>query len=174
MEANVYIGLGSNLGRRRLALRRALALLSAHPSIRILEVSRLYETAPEGASSSWYLNAAAHLATTLEPEGLLTVLLETEKVLGRVRGLGWPDRSLDLDLLLWRDLVCQTPALELPHPRLHERLFVLAPLCDLAADLVHPVFGLSLRELAGRVSHQLVRPMDWSEDIRSLLSRAGR
>ncbi len=174
MPRNVYIGLGSNLGRRRLALGRALALISAQPGIRLLEVSRLYETAPEGASSSWFLNAAAELETSLEPEELLFVLLETERSLGRDRNQAWPDRTLDLDLLLWQDLVYHTSTLELPHPRLHRRLFVLAPLCDLAADFVHPVLGLPLRQLAAHVAHQMVRPVDWGEKLLAEFNPAGR
>ncbi len=149
---DAYVALGSNLGDRRAQLAAALEALRSTPETRVVAVSALYETEPVGPPQGRYLNAAVHLKTGLAPGALLARLLAIEAEAGRVRG---PERnaprSLDLDLLLYADLELREPGLEVPHPRLAERPFVLEPLRELAPELVHPALGASVEELARRV-----------------------
>jgi 2-amino-4-hydroxy-6-hydroxymethyldihydropteridine diphosphokinase len=149
---DAYVALGSNLGDRRARLAAALEALRGTPGIRVVAVSALYETEPVGPPQGRYLNAAVHLRTCLTPRALLERLLAIEAAAGRRRG---PERNaprcLDLDLLFYADRELHEPGLELPHPRLAERAFVLEPLCDIAAELLHPVLGSSVAELARRV-----------------------
>ncbi|MDJ0787573.1 MAG: 2-amino-4-hydroxy-6-hydroxymethyldihydropteridine diphosphokinase [Myxococcota bacterium] len=143
-----FIGLGANLGDREAAFARALAALRATPGVGQVECSPLYETEPHGPPQPAYLNAAVSLTTTLAPRALLDRLLAIEKSLGRERG---PERNaprpLDLDLLFYDSERVAEPGLEVPHPRLHERAFVLTPLCDLAPGFTHPTLGRTLEEL---------------------------
>jgi 2-amino-4-hydroxy-6-hydroxymethyldihydropteridine diphosphokinase len=149
MTATAYIALGSNLGDRRASLDRAVQLLREEPGITVNRVSAYLETAPVGGPPGQgpYLNAAAELQTDLSPEQLLRVLLQIEQQLGRVRHEHHGPRTLDLDLLLHGDARCETPELTLPHPRLHERTFVLEPLAEIASQAVHPVLQRTVREL---------------------------
>jgi len=147
-----FISVGSNLGKREQQLCAALAALRSTDGVKDVVVSPIYETAPVGPGNQGpYLNAAARLHTTLAPEALLKRLLEIEDLAGRVRTERNAARVLDLDLLLYEDDCIDTPFLQLPHPRMHERCFVLEPLADLAPELVHPSLGQSVRELASRV-----------------------
>lgn len=149
MSTTAYIALGSNLGDRRATLDQALEALRRRPGIRVGPVSTYHETAPVGGppGQEAYLNAAAELHTDLPPDELLRVLLHIEQDLGRVRRERFGPRTLDLDLLLYGDHVLTQPGLTLPHPRLHERRFVLAPLVEIAADVRHPVHGQTMRAL---------------------------
>ena len=141
--AGAWIGLGSNLGDSRQTLLAAWQRLGSHTAIGLVQLSSLYQSQPvDMESSNWFVNAVGELTTTLTPEQLLEQLLAIEQEFGRRRDPalpGYQDRTLDLDLLLYDDLVLKTARLELPHPRLHKRLFVLAPLAELAPDRVHPV-----------------------------------
>jgi 2-amino-4-hydroxy-6-hydroxymethyldihydropteridine diphosphokinase len=138
-----YIGLGSNLGDRERTLRAALARLNAAHGIRVLAVSRFRETEPVGFTAQpKFVNAAAALDTELEPRALLDALLAVERELGRTReGPRFGPRTIDLDLLLYGDTVVDEPGLHVPHPRLHERAFVLEPLGELEPALVVPGRG---------------------------------
>jgi 2-amino-4-hydroxy-6-hydroxymethyldihydropteridine diphosphokinase len=150
--ATVCVALGSNLGDREAHLAAAIADLRAHPEIRIAAVSAVYETDPVGPPPQGpYLNAVVRLRTALGPRALLALLLAIEAARGRQRGERWGARSLDLDLLLYGTLVIDEPGLRVPHPHLHERAFVLEPLCDVAPGFVHPLLGLTMEELARRV-----------------------
>ena len=154
-----WIGLGSNLGDRVEHLRSALAALDDSVGVRVIARSRLYETDPVGPPPQGpYLNAAAELVVDLEPGALLERLHSIEALAGRDRsGLRWSARTLDLDLLLFGDRAerrVEQPDLIVPHPRLHERAFVLIPLADVAADLRHPILGSTIRELAQAVADQ--------------------
>jgi 2-amino-4-hydroxy-6-hydroxymethyldihydropteridine diphosphokinase len=147
-----YVGLGSNLGDREAFLVGARAALAATPGVSVVAASRICETEPVGPPQGRYLNAVLALDTTLAAHALLERLLELEQLAGRRRG---PERNaprtLDLDLLLFGDLCLDTPELTLPHPRLHERAFVLVPLAEIAADVVHPRLAVSVRDLAAGV-----------------------
>ena len=137
-----YVGLGANLGDREATLRRAVDLLAER--VEVTAVSRFRDTAPVGYTDQpRFLNAAARVETDLTPRELLDVLLAVERELGRVRE-GAPrfgPRTIDLDLLLYGDETIAEPGLVVPHPRLHERAFVLEPLADLDADLAIPGRG---------------------------------
>jgi 2-amino-4-hydroxy-6-hydroxymethyldihydropteridine diphosphokinase len=147
MSATAYIALGSNLGDRRDYLERGITALQSH--VVVSRVSTFYETTPVGgpAGQGPFLNAAAELRTDLAPTQLLQLLLDVERGLGRVRTEKDGPRTLDLDLLLYGDLVVRDADLILPHPRLHERLFVLQPLAEIAPGAVHPVLKRTIAEL---------------------------
>ena len=138
-----YVALGANLGDRERTLREAVAALVAEAGIEVLAVSTLRETEPVGVSEQpRFLNGAAELETTLTARELLDLLLAVEQRFGRVRMPGeHGPRTLDLDLLLYGDELIEEPGLAVPHPRLHDRRFVLEPLAELAPGLVVPGRG---------------------------------
>ena len=138
-----YVGLGANLGDRADTLARALVLLGEQPSIELVAVSSFRETEPVGyLEQPRFLNAAAAIETSLEPQALLAALLEIERELGRTReGPRYGPRTVDLDLLLVEGVLLDEPGLTLPHPRLHERAFVLEPLVELDPGIVVPGQG---------------------------------
>lgn len=137
-----YVGLGSNLGDPAAQISSAIDALAALPSTRLVARSRLYRSAAWGPiAQPDYLNAVAALDSGLAPEALMAELLAIERAAGRVRDARWGPRIIDLDLLLHGDCELATDALMLPHPRLHERAFVLLPLAELAPALVIPGRG---------------------------------
>jgi 2-amino-4-hydroxy-6-hydroxymethyldihydropteridine diphosphokinase len=148
-----WIALGSNLGDRQQNLRAAVAGLRAESGIEVVAVSRVYETDPVGPPPQGpYLNAVARVQTTLAPRELLALLLGIECSRGRRRsGQRNAPRTLDLDLLLYGDERIDADGLIVPHPRLHERAFVLEPLSEVAAGVTHPVLRESIAELARRL-----------------------
>ena len=146
----VYLGFGSNLGDRDLALRTGLAEL-ARGGVSVGLVSSLYETDPVGFTSQpSFLNLAVEAAWPGSPEELLERCLRAAQLLKRTRGLRDGPRTLDVDILLMGSLVLSTPRLAIPHPRMDARRFVLVPLAEIAPDAVHPVRKLSIRELLRR------------------------
>jgi 2-amino-4-hydroxy-6-hydroxymethyldihydropteridine diphosphokinase len=135
--SRAYLGLGSNLGDRAAMLQLAIDDLAADPAVRVVAVSHVYETAPVGGpEQDDYLNAVVAIETDLEPRALLALAHRAEERAGRLRTVRWGPRSLDVDVLLVGDRRVDEPDLQVPHPRLHERGFVLAPLHDVAPDLV--------------------------------------
>jgi 2-amino-4-hydroxy-6-hydroxymethyldihydropteridine diphosphokinase len=151
--SRAFVSLGSNLGDREVHLRRALDALRATQGIEWLAVSRIYQTEPVGPPpQGFYLNAVAEIETGLEPRDLLERLLQIEVEEGRIRrGVRDEARTLDLDLLIFADRCIDEEGLIVPHPRMHERGFVLEPLCELASQWVHPRSGRTVAELAARV-----------------------
>ena len=152
--ATAYLSLGSNIGDRKSFLLRARNLLLNAPGVRIVIPSPIYQTEPVGGPPDQepYLNAVLLVETVLPPHELLDKCREIEDRLGRERPERWAPRTIDLDLLLYDDLVHHDEELELPHPRMHERTFVLTPLADVAPDLVHPRLERTVRELLGELS----------------------
>ena len=140
-STTAYIGIGANLGDAGATVRAAVAALGRLPGCRLRQVSSVYRTAPVDAAGPDFFNAVAALATTLQPEALLTALQAVEQAFGRQRPYHHAPRTLDLDLLLHGDVVCATPRLTLPHPRLQVRAFVLQPLLEIAPDLAAPGLG---------------------------------
>ena len=143
-----FIGLGSNLGEREAMIRQALEEITRLPGTQLLRASSLYDTEPVGeVDQPNFLNAVAALDTSLTARQLMWNLQLIEKRLGRVRSQKWGPRTIDLDLLFFKDQQLETEFLTLPHPRMALRRFVLVPLNELAPGLVHPVLGKSISEL---------------------------
>lgn len=149
----VCIALGSNIGDRKDNLRVAIAALE--PRVHILLKSAVYETPPWGyADQPAFLNMVVRAETDLSPLDLLTFLKDLESVLGRTPSFRNGPRVIDLDILFYDHTQIDTPPLVIPHPRLHERAFVLVPLADVAPDYVHPVLGLSVQEMLASLDRQ--------------------
>lgn len=151
------IGLGSNLGDSRSILESALVELDLTPGIRLKQRSRWYVTEPVGPPQPNYLNGCALLDVGLTPQSLLQQLLEIEAKAGRVRRERWGPRTLDLDLLLFEDLILETPTLKIPHPGLQQRAFVLVPLAEIAPNWVDPVSGQQIIDLLQQVDRSGVQ-----------------
>ena len=151
VESTAYIGLGGNVGDVAGTLMQALRHLDRLPDIAVRRISNFTRTAPVGGppDQPTYLNGVAEIKTHLPPQDLLVVLQDVERQLGRDRQTEsrWGPRTCDLDILLIGDLVLDSETLTIPHPRMHERLFVLRPLATIAPDLVHPVLGKTVIEM---------------------------
>lgn len=142
-----YIALGSNLGDKAANLGQAVKLLQAK-GLQIKAVSSFFQTEPYGVTDQpEFINAATCVETSLPPEALLKLLLDTELEMGRVRLRHWGERNIDLDLLLYDDLIYHSDKLTLPHPDMQNRLFVLQPLAEIAAEKIHPVYKKSIQTL---------------------------
>lgn len=157
-----YIALGSNLGDRLEHLQIGAQLLEAHQGVRVTDKSRIFETEPVGGPDNQgaYLNAVVRLESRFSARHLLNVLLEVEHRRGRVRSERWGPRTLDLDLLIHGLERIDEPGLIVPHPRLHERAFVLEPLADLTLDLEIPGLRTTVQALRTRVGSAGVWPTD--------------
>lgn len=148
---NVFIGLGSNVGDGLNTLLDAWHALGRRESICLKRLSSPYISAPVGMeSSNWFTNAVGNLETNLSPDKLLAEMFEVEESFGRRRqegSVGYKDRTLDLDILFYADMILKNPKVILPHPHLDHRLFVLQPLVEIAPGFKHPVNGRSLLEM---------------------------
>lgn len=151
-EATCAIALGSNLGESQTILESALHQLDRAEGIELIRRSSWYRTAPVGPPQPDYLNGCAILRTRQPPERLLQTLLDIERQFGRVRRERWGARTLDLDLLLYDDVILDTPFLQLPHPRMTERAFVLVPLVEIAPDWREPKSKKAIADLVGVVN----------------------
>ena len=162
--AHVFVGLGSNLGNGQQNIQTAWQKLGDVKDIRLIRLSSPYSTQPVGMDTpSWFTNAVGLLETRLSPQKLLGELLQIETVMGRDRAKT-RDRPIDLDILYYDDQVFSTPELTIPHPALQDRLFVLAPLEELASDFPHPVFAKTTAEMRQALGPgQVVRKESWQE-----------
>lgn len=153
----VYLGLGSNIGDREAAIRTALEKLES-PHLRLKRVSSFYETEPVGLrEQAWFLNLVAEFDTELMQKQLLRRALRVELQMGRRRTVPNGPRTIDIDVLLYGNSVVDCEELVVPHPRMHERRFVLAPLAELNPGLRHPVTGLSVSQMLEAVTAQVAR-----------------
>ncbi len=147
-----YIGIGSNLGKKEENCEKAITLLIDN-GIKVFNRSSMIETEPWGVKEQpRFINMAVEIETCLEPGELLSLLERIESELGRRPGIRWGPRVMDLDVLLYSDLIIKTPELEIPHPGTYDRNFVLRPLAEIAPDKVHPVLKKSIKELLGEIT----------------------
>ncbi|NEP08536.1 MAG: 2-amino-4-hydroxy-6-hydroxymethyldihydropteridine diphosphokinase [Okeania sp. SIO2G4] len=150
-ENNVAVALGSNLGDSLSILENAIQIFSKTPGITLNTYSSWYRTKPIGPEQPDYLNGCALLKVELTPQKLLEIILDIEKQFKRVRLVHWGPRTLDLDLILYDDLILDIPNLQIPHPRMRERAFVLVPLAEIAPDWIDPVSGKAIAQLREEV-----------------------
>lgn len=157
--AVVYIAMGSNLDQRVTTLELARKQIVKAGGLVLADKSPYYETEPEGPlDQPRFINSVLRLRTDLTPIELLHRLQGIEQALGRRRGVRWGPRTIDLDILLYDDVILKEAGLEIPHPRMHRRRFVMEPLCDIAPEVIHPLFGKTAKELLKR--------LDWEGTIK--------
>ncbi len=149
--AKCAIGFGSNLGDSLIIINNSLQLLAHTPGIALKSASSWYRTVAIGPPQPDYINGCALLEVELTPLELLESLLAIEKQFGRVRDRRWEPRTLDLDLLLFEKLILDSEKLQIPHPRLRERAFVLVPLAEIVPDWIEPVSGKAIAQLLQEV-----------------------
>lgn len=148
--AIVYLSLGSNLGDRVGYIQQATSLLGANEKINIIATSSFYETEPWGmVTPNWFVNAIVQIATVLTPEELLDECQKIEKLLGRQReeNSQYTDRTVDIDIIFYDNIILNTPRLTIPHKHFHKRVFMIVPMLEIADDFVHPFFGKTVESL---------------------------
>lgn len=154
--SRVFLSIGSNLGDRLSNIQQAVATLSMSDKIKIVKTSSFYETEPWGnKNQEWFINAALAIDTDYSPEELLQYCQNIEVQLGRIRKENekWSQRAIDIDILMYDDLVISSKNLIVPHPFMHLRAFVLVPMLEVKSDLVHPVFKKTISELYDELSN---------------------
>jgi 2-amino-4-hydroxy-6-hydroxymethyldihydropteridine diphosphokinase len=143
-----YIGIGSNLGKKKENYVEALTRIARIAETRIIKESSLYESEPLGESKEWYVNGVIEIETGLKPELLLKKCKYIERAMGRKKvRKRWGARIIDLDILLFDNLILEKRSLKVPHPEMHKRKFVLIPLSEIAPQVIHPVLGMTISEL---------------------------
>ena len=161
-ESIAYIGVGSNIGDRYKNILSAEKEINKTNSSNIIQISKIYETEPVGyLDQDYFLNCVFKVTTILSPEDLLRSLLKIEIILKRKRIIHWGPRTIDLDILFFDNIIISSENLIIPHPRLHERMFVLKPLCDLAPDFIHPIEKKSCLEIAEKLESSQTVPAQW-------------
>lgn len=152
----VYLSIGSNIGDKKKNLATAISQLQRHDQIHVADVSAFYKTEPQNyTDQDWFVNAALKVETRLGPESLLAALKTLEKELDKDgKPFRFGPRIIDLDIIFYDDLILKTGHLEIPHPRMHERCFVLVPICDIGAQINHPVLNLRSEELLEKLEKQ--------------------
>jgi 2-amino-4-hydroxy-6-hydroxymethyldihydropteridine diphosphokinase len=152
----VFISVGSNLGDKLANCQKGIAALSDSGRSELVGVSRFFRTSPvDYAQQDWFVNAAVKIKTVMDPPALLQELAAIQRRAGRKAGtIRFGPRVLDLDILLYDALVMHTPMLEIPHPRMHKRAFVLRPICDIEPTIIHPVLGKSAADLLRRLDDE--------------------
>ncbi|MFN4218913.1 MAG: 2-amino-4-hydroxy-6-hydroxymethyldihydropteridine diphosphokinase [Candidatus Bipolaricaulia bacterium] len=159
-----FIGLGANLGQREDSLERAIGALAQTPGVLVRKRSELYETEPlGGAEQPWFVNAVVEIETDLSPRELLGVCKRIERSLGRRERVRWGPREIDLDILLYDNIIVNEPDLQIPHAHLHQRRFVLVPLAEIAPGVVHPILHKTIA--------QLLQSVDDSKEVKPLRSQ---
>ncbi len=148
MPNQVYIGIGSNQGKKKENYLEALARIAKIPDTRIIKESSLYESEPLGESKEWYVNGVIEIETELKPDLLLKKCRNIERAMGRKKvRKRWGARIIDLDILLFDTLILGKRSLKIPHPEMHKRKFVLIPLSEIAPQVIHPLLGVTISEL---------------------------
>ncbi len=154
--AIVYLSLGSNLGDRVGYIQQAVSLLGANPNINIVATSSFYETEPwHMHSDNWFVNAVIQISTTLQPEELLKECKNIETMLGRKKEISntYSDRTIDIDIIFYDNLILNTPDLTIPHRFFHKRVFMLVPMLEIAQDFVHPLFNKTVEKLYDEIEN---------------------
>jgi len=151
-----YLSIGSNVGDKQKNLETAINCVKENQTIELEKVSSFYKTEPQNfTDQDWFVNAALKIQTQLSPEALLELLKALEKQLDiEGKPFRFGPRIIDLDIIYYDDRIVKTKTLEIPHPRLHERCFVLIPLCDVGATMVHPILKLTSDELLNKIEQQ--------------------
>ncbi len=161
MPHTAYIGIGSNLDSPAGNCLTADQRLSEHPAITVVARSSLYQSEPFGKTDQgWFVNSVAQIKTSLSPDELLQACLTIEQEMGRTRNEKWGPRIIDLDILFYDDLIIQQEGLEIPHPGIPERSFVLAPMNEIAPDFIHPKLKKTIETLLQEIPNpQQVSPL---------------
>ncbi len=151
-----YLSIGSNKGEKKHNLNQAIDCLNHHKKIRVVAVSSFYRTQPQNfEDQDWFVNAALKIETAADPWELLDILKQIEHFLDKEgKPFRFGPRKIDLDIIFFQDLVLKTDRLEIPHPRMQERCFVLTPMCDIGAKTIHPVLNKTLEQLLKRIEKQ--------------------
>ncbi|MCP3940813.1 MAG: 2-amino-4-hydroxy-6-hydroxymethyldihydropteridine diphosphokinase [Desulfobacteraceae bacterium] len=156
MLFTAYLSIGSNKGEKKENLNQAIHCLDKHEMINVAAVSSFYRTHPQNfEDQDWFVNAALKIETSVEPKGLLDILKQIEHCLDKEgKAFRFGPRIIDLDIIFFQNLVLKTSCLEIPHPRMHERCFVLRPMCDIGADTIHPVLNQTPGQLLNKIEKQ--------------------